>query len=265
VNIDTTQETAMPSKLYGHRGARAERPENTIEGFRHAKSLGLKGIETDIAMTRDFVPVLHHDATLSDGRLIKSLNYNELPKHIPSLEEALHAVPEIDWLLEIKTYPPTPDHTHAPAVMVQHILPILAAIDPARLRILAFDWSVLREIAQQAPALRRICLTTPDTAAARDLWWGPGFGALSIAQAVAASGAAGWAAFHAALSEEQALAACAAGLEVFAWTVNELADFHRLRPLIGGRIGIITDNPSTFLQDDEATAHPPEAMQLPRT
>ncbi len=237
----------MPSKLYGHRGARAERPENTLEGFRHAKSLGLQGIETDIAMTRDFIPVLHHDAALPDGRLIKSLNFNELPKHIPSLDEALHAVPDIYWLLEIKTYPPAPDDTHPPSVMVEHILPRLAAIDPARLRILAFDWSVLREIARRAPALRRICLTTPDTAAARDLWWGPGLGALSIPEAVAATGAAGWAAFHAALEEAHVIAARDAGLEIFAWTVNALADFQRLRPLCGGIIGIITDNPSSFL------------------
>lgn len=240
----------MPSKLYGHRGARAERPENTLEGFRHAKSLGLAGIETDIAMTRDFIPVLHHDAALPDGRLIKSLNADELPDYIPTLDEALRAVPDIDWLLEIKTYPPTPGDTHAPALMVEHILPRLEGIDPTRLRILAFDWSVLREIAARAPLLRRICLTAPDTDAARDLWWGPGFATLPAAQAVAASGAAGWAARHTSLSEGQAVAAAQAGLEVFAWTVNDIADFHRLRVLAGGIVGIITDNPSSFLQNE---------------
>jgi glycerophosphoryl diester phosphodiesterase len=244
----------MPSKLYGHRGARAERPENTLEGFRHAKSLGLAGIETDIAMTRDFIPVLHHDAALPDGRLIKSLNYDELPEYIPTLDEALRAVPDTDWLLEIKTYPPTPGDTHVPALMVEHILPSLGRIDPTRLRILAFDWSVLREIAARAPMLRRICLTTPDTEAARDLWWGPGFATLSVAHAVAATGATGWAASHASLSEAEILAANEAGLEIFAWTVNETADFHRLRALAGGIVGIITDNPSSFLQNKKAPA-----------
>src|SRR5271156_3272894 len=112
-----TRETSLQSKIYGHRGARAERPENTMEGFHHAKSLGLRGIETDIAMTRDFVPVLHHDAALPDGRLIKSLNYNELPKHIPTLDEPVHGVPDIDWLLETKPSPPHPGDTHLPVQM----------------------------------------------------------------------------------------------------------------------------------------------------
>lgn len=238
------QAASKTAKLYGHRGARAERPENTMEGFRHAKFLGLAGIETDIAMTRDFVPVLHHDAALADGRLIKSLNYNELPKHIPTLDEALRGVPDIDWLLEVKTYPPTPEHTYPPEAMVDRLLACLTGIAPSRLRILAFDWSVLRAVAQRAPDLRRICLTAPDTADARDLWWGPGFTGLSLPQAVAATNAAGWAAFHASVTEPEILAAKASGLEVFAWTVNAGADFHRLNPFVDG---IITDNPTAFL------------------
>ena len=251
------RETSLQSKIYGHRGARAERPENTMEGFHHAKSLGLRGIETDIAMTRDFVPVLHHDAALPDGRLIKSLNYNELPKHIPTLDEAVHGVPDIDWLLEIKTYPPHPDHTNPPAQMVERLLTDLADIDPARLRILAFDWSVLRIIAQQAPGLRRVCLTEPKTVAARDLWWGPDFDGLTLPEAVAASGASGWAAYHATLTEPEISAAKALGLEVFAWTVNDLPSFHRLSPHIDGTI---TDCPSSFLSALLPDSAPPASM-----
>jgi glycerophosphoryl diester phosphodiesterase len=56
--------------IYGHRGARAERPENTIEGFVHAVARGVAGIETDIALSADFCPVLHHDPEFSDGRRI---------------------------------------------------------------------------------------------------------------------------------------------------------------------------------------------------
>ena len=114
--------------------------------------------------------------------------------------------------------------------MVERLLTDLADIDPSRLRILAFDWSVLRIIAQQAPELRRICLTEPKTVAARDLWWGPDFDELTLPEAVAASGASGWAAHHATLTEPEISAAKALGLEVFAWTVNDLAAFHRLQP-----------------------------------
>ena len=58
----------MTAKIYGHRGAMGERPENTLEGFLYAQSLGVAGIETDIVLTRDLVPVLRHDANLADGR-----------------------------------------------------------------------------------------------------------------------------------------------------------------------------------------------------
>jgi glycerophosphoryl diester phosphodiesterase len=233
----------MPAKLYGHRGARGERPENTLAGFAYAKSLGADGIETDIAMTRDAVPVLHHDAALADGRLIKSVDCAELPPGIPTLAQALRAVPDIDWLLEIKTYPAAPEDTHPGPRMVEAVLACLDGIDWARLRILAFDWAVLREVARLAPGLRRVCLTAPATAA-RELWWGPGYAGLSTAQAVAASGAGGWAGFHAALTAADAAQARACGLELFAWTVNSPADFHRLSPLADG---IITDIPSHFL------------------
>ena len=47
--------------VYGHRGAWKERPENTLEAFRHALSLGADAIETDVHVTRDGAVVVHHD------------------------------------------------------------------------------------------------------------------------------------------------------------------------------------------------------------
>jgi glycerophosphoryl diester phosphodiesterase len=240
------REAGLQAKLYGHRGARGERPENTIDGFLYAASLGLAGIETDIAMTADFVPVLHHDAALPDGRLIKEMNFADLPAPIPSLEAALRAVPGSEWLLEIKTYPGNPEQSHSPEIMVAKTLPILAGIGWERLCVLAFDWAVLREISIQAPRLRRVCLTAPDTEAIRELWWGPGFATRDTPGAVAATGAYAWAPLHTSLSEAEILAARALGLKIFAWTVNERPDFDRLAPLADG---IITDYPARFTQN----------------
>jgi glycerophosphoryl diester phosphodiesterase len=56
----------MPSfELQGHRGARGLRPENSLPAFELAFDLGVTSVETDVHLTRDGVPVLFHDAALS--------------------------------------------------------------------------------------------------------------------------------------------------------------------------------------------------------
>jgi glycerophosphoryl diester phosphodiesterase len=229
--------------IYGHRGARGEAPENTVAGFLHASAAGVAGIETDIALTADFVPVMHHDPHLSDGRLIRNLPASALP-HLPTLAETLAALPGMTWLLEIKTFPDHPEQSHPPAIMVRHVLAALAAAnaDPGNIAIKAFDWRVLDELAQQCPRLRRICLTAPETEAAPQLWWGKSPSA-TTPQSVAATGAYAWSAFHETLTAAQIAEAKSLGLHVLTWTVNTPADFARLSHLVDG---IITDFPSHF-------------------
>jgi glycerophosphoryl diester phosphodiesterase len=230
--------------IYGHRGARGERAENTIAGFLHAKNVGVNGIETDIAMTADLVPVMHHDPGLSDGRLIKRLARADMPD-VPTLAETLAAVTDMSWLLEMKTFPPQPEQSHPPRDVVRRVLETLdaAGADPERIAIKAFDWEVLREVARQRPGLRRICLTAPDTAATPDIWWGRDI-TTRLPEAVAETGAYAWSAFHRTLNAENVARAKKLGLQVLAWTVNDPADFDRLAPLVNG---IVTDFPSRFL------------------
>jgi len=47
-----------------HRGASAEAPENTLAAFRRALALGDDGIELDVQVTRDGVPMVFHDTSL---------------------------------------------------------------------------------------------------------------------------------------------------------------------------------------------------------
>lgn len=54
----------MPTRNFAHRGARSIAPENTMLAIRKAWELGADGIEVDIRLTSDNIPVLHHDATL---------------------------------------------------------------------------------------------------------------------------------------------------------------------------------------------------------
>ena len=50
--------------IIGHRGASAIAPENTMAAFRESIAVGADGIEFDVRLTRDGVPVVIHDSTL---------------------------------------------------------------------------------------------------------------------------------------------------------------------------------------------------------
>lgn len=50
--------------LQGHRGARGLAPENTLAAFERALAIGVSTLETDVHLSADGVPVLHHDPAL---------------------------------------------------------------------------------------------------------------------------------------------------------------------------------------------------------
>jgi glycerophosphoryl diester phosphodiesterase len=88
----------LPSLLddpiaFGHRGARAHAPENTLAGFELALKLGATGLESDVWITADGVAVLDHDGVVkrSFGRTrpIGDTQRSALPDHIPSLAELI--------------------------------------------------------------------------------------------------------------------------------------------------------------------------------
>ena len=53
-----------PPLIIGHRGAAAVAPENTLVSFTRAFADGADGIEFDVRLTRDHIPVVIHDASL---------------------------------------------------------------------------------------------------------------------------------------------------------------------------------------------------------
>ena len=60
--------SAHAMEIQGHRGARGLLPENTIPAFERAIELGVDVLELDLGMTRDGVPVVHHDRALDPDR-----------------------------------------------------------------------------------------------------------------------------------------------------------------------------------------------------
>ncbi len=268
-----------PARLQGHRGARGLFPENTLEGFRAAMALGLRGFELDVGVTRDGVAVVHHDVALNPdlarrdgdwiappGPLLRELTLAELGRfdvgrlrpgsptalahplqrpsdgaRVPMLAAVL-ALRPAPWLtLEVKSVPTRPDATPAPELMVEKVL---AEVDAAgasdRVMIESFDWRCLRHLRRLRPDLPRGFLTEPRTEADRATWWGRDLPG-SVPEAVAAEGGGTWAPFHATLTEALVREAHGLGLRVLPWTVNEVADMERL---VGwGVDGVITDRP----------------------
>jgi glycerophosphoryl diester phosphodiesterase len=78
-----------PPYAFAHRGARAHAPENTLEAFRLALRLGATGLESDVWLTADGVPVLDHDGIVGRVRRrpIRNLARADLPAHIPTLAD----------------------------------------------------------------------------------------------------------------------------------------------------------------------------------
>jgi hypothetical protein len=50
-------------RVIGHRGAKAVAPENTLASIRAAKACGCSWVEVDVMLTKDKVPVIHHDVS----------------------------------------------------------------------------------------------------------------------------------------------------------------------------------------------------------
>ena len=107
--------------MFAHRGlfdADEGVPENSLAAFRAARDGGF-GIELDVRLTRDGVPVVFHDESLERmcgkcGRIseydldgLRTLRLNNTDERIPTLEEALRETGGVPLICEIK--PEKPD------------------------------------------------------------------------------------------------------------------------------------------------------------
>ncbi|MBI4884219.1 MAG: glycerophosphodiester phosphodiesterase [Actinobacteria bacterium] len=88
----------LPSQLaipigFAHRGARAYAAENTLAGFALGLKFGATGLESDVWVTADGIPVLDHDGlvkrAMGKGKPIAGFRRADLPAHIPSLTDLL--------------------------------------------------------------------------------------------------------------------------------------------------------------------------------
>jgi glycerophosphoryl diester phosphodiesterase len=218
------QRLNLPAVI-GHRGAAARSPENTLAGFRLAKSLGCAWVEFDVRLTADGLPVICHDDTLdhttdSHGRISKLplaairqadagswFEASYAGEHVPTLEEALSCCRELGLgtNVEIKA-----EHGRGPATAqaVAACLDRLAGKLPPIL-VSSFLADAVAEAAAAMPLVPRGMLWRQIPRG-----W----------QAIAARlGCATIHCGHAALSEEVAAAVTTAAYPLLAYTVNDPA------------------------------------------
>lgn len=93
--------------VIAHRGAHTAVPENTLAAFEAAVALGVNGIETDVRISLDGLPVLIHDRVIASGQAVADLTRRDIEQaighEVPTLDEALEQFSGILWNIEIKT------------------------------------------------------------------------------------------------------------------------------------------------------------------
>ena len=226
-----------------HRGNSANAPENTLAAFALAIDGGADGIEFDVHVTADGVPVVIHDATLerttNGAGAIAELALQDIrafsaglwfgekfgDERVPTLEEVLEmAAGRVRRIFpEIKGYRGADD-----LALILDLLEEYALEDSAVA--LAFDWG---DLVGLRSASRRIALGFEVDRA--DLF-------VPALEAAAADGRALLACRASVLLENPSYAEAAAlrGIELAAWTVNDAA---HARALIGMGVGtLMTDD-----------------------
>lgn len=93
--------------IFAHRGLHTELTENTMAAFEAAVLAGVDGIETDVRLSADGLPVIMHDRVTRTQRPVAELTRVQLEREVghavPLLGEILEAFPDTLWNIEIKT------------------------------------------------------------------------------------------------------------------------------------------------------------------
>jgi glycerophosphoryl diester phosphodiesterase len=230
--------------IIGHRGASAVAPENTMAAFREAIAAGADGIEFDVRLTRDGVPVVIHDRSLHrTARLphhIADVTWSELQQvddTVPGLDELLTLFESNDLLmyLEIKCDSPAERLPLVEAccqLINQHSLKervIVGCFDLAALKVVR---SVDTDIKTAASFELAISTASPLS----DQY---------ILDKTASVEASALALYHRLARKRLVEKAKLAGLWVAVWTVDDPTWVERARTL--GIDALITNNPAVML------------------
>lgn len=243
--------------VFAHRGGRALAPENTLLAFETGLAAGADGLECDVRLSRDGVPVVIHDATLErttnltgpvSARTAAELARVDAASHferdgafpwrgqgvgIPTLAEVLRRHPDRRIIVEMKD--DRPELGAAVAAILRR--------EPALERICAagFGAHPVRTVRQLLPEVATSAHMAEVRSALYASWVGwPRRGVYGGFQVPEARG--GWRV----VSPRFVRAAHRAGHRVQVWTVNDEADMYRL--FDWGVDALITDVPDVAVR-----------------
>ena len=163
--------------MIAHRGASAERPENTLTAFDEARRQGADAFELDVQLSGDGIPVVYHDRSLRKAggglRRVASLEATELGRldaggwfdaryrgqRIPTLTQVLDRYSDSTQLLiEIKLR----GGREARGRLARAVAELLRARQiERRTFVLCFDDTLLHQAACSAPRLRLVLNLDP--------------------------------------------------------------------------------------------------------
>jgi len=218
--------------IYAHRGVSAEFPENTLAAFRRALELGVDGIELDVHLSADGVPVVMHDetvdATTNGSGAIAVMTVAELKsldagngERVPTLAEVIELVGgAVHVNIEVKAA--TAGHV---------VLTVTDAFPSLRFAISSFNHDVLRAIRAERDDVElwplAPCLSD---------------GLLDVAADLKSTQVNLW---DAMVNRDVVDACVRSRLGVWVWTVNDPIRVDELVAL--GATGICTDDPAKVL------------------
>jgi glycerophosphoryl diester phosphodiesterase len=234
--------------VLAHRGASQDCPENTFAAFDEALRQGADGIELDVQLSRDGVPVVFHDRTLSRaggrGRRVADLDLPELleleagrshgerfrGERIPTLEATLARYgPGTRLLIEMKAREGR-GGSAGHRELAGKVAALVARSGLAdRVLLLCFDMDVLRYAKEAVPQARCALNVKPPPRLDPSLR-----ALLPELCAISADIRTLTAGFARGVRE--------AGKDVFAWTCNTRAQVDRA--LEAGVRGVMSDRPA---------------------
>lgn len=242
-----------------HRGASAYAPENTLAAFAVGVRQQSDWIESDVQLSKDGVPILMHDTTLSRTTNVEELFPTRAPwnvrdftlaeikqldagswkgaqfagEPVPTLAEMVEAVrpTRSGILMELKAPHLYPGIEQAVAdVFASFPGYVASAVDSGRLAVQSFDWGSMRRYDAIQPAVPVGLLGTPTLAQLPEL--------ATWAEQINPN--------HGSYDRAYVEAVHAHGMQVHTWTVDDAARMHVV--LDRGVDGVITNRPDVLEQ-----------------
>jgi len=235
----------MPIKgrplIIAHRGASAEAPENTLPAFRRGIESGADGVEFDVRLSKDGVPVVIHDPDLK-----RVAGHDLVIARATAQELAVYQVPSLTEVLQLFTGNASVIHIELKVDRRREVRPLVSAVGDIvvsspllrQIVISSFRLEAIAEVKRVFREIRTSALFAPSIVRVierrRHM--------ISIARA---AGADGISPHRSLITKKLVKTAADLGMPTTVWTCDKVKWLKRASDL--GITAIITNDPSKFV------------------